>query len=58
MGLASGPMLASFIVGVGNYSALIATALVLLGCAMLASALPAWMLDRGAVGYASERQEN
>ena len=31
MGLASGPMLFSFIVGVGNYSALIATALVLLG---------------------------
>ncbi len=30
MGLASGPMLFSFIVGVGNYSALIAMALVLL----------------------------
>ena len=57
MGLASGPMLASFIVGTGNYSALITAALVLLTCAMLASAAPAWMLDRGAVGEAGERQE-
>jgi MFS family permease len=48
MGLASGPMLASFIVAGGNYSALIATTLVLLTCAIFASALPAWMLDRAA----------
>jgi hypothetical protein len=49
MGLASGPMLASFIVGAGNYSALIAMALVLLAFATLASAIPAWVLDRGAI---------
>ena len=49
MGLASGPMLASFIVGAGNYSALIAMALVLLGLATFASAIPAWVLDRGAL---------
>jgi hypothetical protein len=42
-------MLASFIVGGGNYSALIAVALVLLTCSTLASAIPAWVLDRGAV---------
>lgn len=46
MGLASGPMLASFIVGTGNYTALITTALVLLAGAMFSSALPAWILDR------------
>lgn len=50
MGLASGPMLASFIVGAGNYSALIATALVLLALATFASAIPAWVLDRNAAG--------
>jgi MFS transporter, DHA1 family, inner membrane transport protein len=49
MGLASGPMLFSFMVGAGNYSMLIATALVLLALATLASALPAWVLDRGAL---------
>jgi predicted MFS family arabinose efflux permease len=49
MGLASGPMLFSFIVGAGNYSALIAMALVLLAFATLASAVPAWLLDRGTV---------
>ena len=49
MGLASGPMLASFIVGGGNYSALIATALVLLAFATFTSAIPAWVLDHGAV---------
>jgi predicted MFS family arabinose efflux permease len=49
MGLASGPMLFSFIVGASNYSTLIATALVLLGLATLASAIPAWVLDHGAV---------
>jgi predicted MFS family arabinose efflux permease len=48
MGLASGPMLASFLVGVGNYSALIAMALALLASAMLSSAVPAFMLDREA----------
>lgn len=46
MGLASGPMLASFIVGTGNYTALITMALVLLAGAMFSSALPAWILDR------------
>lgn len=56
MGLASGPMLASFIVGGGNYSALIATSLVLLFAAMLASALPAWGLDHGAAQGSTERQ--
>jgi len=45
MGLASGPMLASFLVGGGNYSALIATALALLTSAMLSSGMPAWILD-------------
>jgi hypothetical protein len=49
MGLASGPMLFSFIVGAGNYSALIAMALLLLAFATLASAIPAWVLDRDAV---------
>jgi len=49
MGLASGPMLFSFLVGVGNYSVLIAMALVLLIFAALASAIPAWVLDRGVV---------
>jgi hypothetical protein len=39
----------SMIVGVGNYSALIAMALVLLTFATLASAVPAWVLDRDAV---------
>ena len=49
MGLASGPMLFSFIVGVGNYSVLIAAALALLTLATFASAIPAWVLDHGAV---------
>lgn len=56
MGLASGPMLASFIVGAGNYSALIATALVLLTFAAVASAIPAWVLDRSAAGESPDRQ--
>ncbi len=56
MGLASGPMLASFIVGAGNYSALIATALVLLALAALASAIPAWVLDRHAAGNLQQEQ--
>ena len=45
MGLASGPMLASFLVGAGNYPILIAMALVMLICAMLSSTLPAAALD-------------
>jgi predicted MFS family arabinose efflux permease len=49
MGLASGPMLASFVVGSGNYSTLIATALVLLAFAAFSSAIPAWVLDRDAI---------
>jgi len=52
MGLASGPMLASLIVGTGNYPALIAMALVLLACAIFSSALPAWILDREAAAGA------
>ena len=56
MGLASGPMLFSFIVGAGNYSALIATALVLLAFATFASAIPAWVLDHGAVNDLSDAQ--
>jgi predicted MFS family arabinose efflux permease len=56
MGLASGPMLASFIVGAGNYSALIATALVLLAFATFASAIPAWVLDHGAVNALPNEQ--
>ena len=56
MGLASGPMLASFIVGGGAYSALIATSLVLLTASMLASALPAWVLDHTAAQGLAETQ--
>ena len=56
MGLASGPMLFSFIVGASNYSALIATALVLLAFATLASAIPAWVLDHGAVNDLPDAQ--
>ena len=56
MGLASGPLLFSFIVGAGNYSALIATALVLLAFATFASAIPAWVLDHGAVNDLSDAQ--
>jgi hypothetical protein len=48
MGLASGPLLASFLVGGGNYSTLIAMTLALLTSAILLSAMPAWMLDRKA----------
>jgi predicted MFS family arabinose efflux permease len=54
MGLASGPMLASLIVGAGNYSHVIVMALVLLGCATLASAMPARLLDRVCVEKAPE----
>lgn len=50
MGLASGPMLASFMVGPGNYSALVTTAIVLLIASTMASAAPAWLLDHNAVG--------
>jgi hypothetical protein len=46
-GQASGPLLASFIVGAGNYTALIALAVVSLGCALFFGAAPAWALDRG-----------
>jgi hypothetical protein len=56
MGLASGPMLFSFIVGAGNYSALIAAALVLLAFATLASAIPAWVLDRSVVNHLPDGQ--
>jgi len=56
MGLASGPMLASFVVGAGNYAALIATALVLLAFATVSSAIPAWALDRSAVNDLPDEQ--
>jgi hypothetical protein len=56
MGLASGPLLFSFLVGAGNYSALIATALVLLAFATFASVIPAWVLDHGAVNDLSDAQ--
>ena len=46
IGLASGPMLGSLIVGAGNYSALITLALVLLTAAALSSAIPGRLLDR------------
>jgi len=49
MGLASGPMLASLIVGAGNYSNVIIMALILFACATLASAIPSWLLDHGGV---------
>ena len=45
MGLASGPMLASFIVGEGNYAALVGTSVVLLLVSFMAAAIPAWYLD-------------
>jgi len=50
MGLASGPMLASFLLGAGNYPLLIAMALLMLIFAMLSSTLPAAALDRIRVG--------
>ncbi len=56
MGLASGPMLFSFIVGAGNYSLLIAAALGLLVLATFSSAIPAWVLDHGAVENLAEAQ--
>jgi hypothetical protein len=56
MGLASGPMLFSFVVGAGNYSALIAMALVLLALATFASAIPAWVLDRSAANALPDGQ--
>ncbi|HUO15768.1 MAG TPA: MFS transporter [Verrucomicrobiae bacterium] len=45
MGLASGPMLASFLLGGGNYPTLIAMSILMLLGAMLASAAPASALD-------------
>ncbi len=46
MGLASGPMIGSFIVGDGHYGTLTGMALVLLAAAAVAAAVPAWLLDR------------
>ena len=57
MGLASGPMLFSFIVGARNYSALIVTALALLILATFASAIPAWVLDCAAFNALSGSQK-
>jgi len=54
MGLASGPMFFSFIVGTGNYSLLIASALALLALATFASAVPAWVLDHESVNLLAE----
>ncbi len=56
MGLASGPMLFSFIVGEGNYALLIATAMALLALATAASAIPAWVLDHTAATSSLEAQ--
>jgi len=50
MGLASGPMLASFVVGSGNYAGLILTAILLLICSMVAAFAPAWQLDHNIMG--------
>jgi hypothetical protein len=41
---------------VGNYSALIAMALVLLALATFASAVPAWVLDRDAANVLPDAQ--
>jgi hypothetical protein len=49
-------MLFSFIVGVGNYSTLIAAAIALLGLATFSSAIPAWVLDHGAVNNLPDAQ--
>jgi predicted MFS family arabinose efflux permease len=48
MGLASGPMLYSFVVGAGNYAVLITISIAMLALATVASAIPAWMLDKQA----------
>ncbi len=59
-GQASGPLLASLIVGAGNYTTLITAAVVLLSCALILSAAPAWVLDRreaaGLPGRGGHRQ--
>jgi len=47
MGLASGPLVASIILGEDRYLALIVTAVAILALGMLASAIPASRLDRG-----------
>lgn len=56
MGLASGPMMASLIVGAGNYSNVIVMALILFGCATLAAAMPSWLLDHAAVAALPARE--
>jgi len=56
MGLASGPMLFSFMIGAGNYSLLIATAMALLTLATAASAVPAWALDHAVARGLPEAQ--
>lgn len=48
VGLASGPMIGSFILGENHYATLILMALLLLLVATVVSAVPAWLLDRGA----------
>jgi predicted MFS family arabinose efflux permease len=57
-GLASGPLLGSFIVGAGNYTELIALGVVFLGCALFFVAAPAWALDhREAAGVPAREGE-
>lgn len=48
MGLASGPMIGSFLLVQNNYALLIWMAVILLIMATIASAIPAWRLDRAA----------
>jgi len=56
MGLASGPMLFSFIVGPGNYGLLIVSAMALLALATVASTIPAWVLDHTTIARSREAQ--
>ncbi|MDO9193026.1 MAG: hypothetical protein Q7U12_09020 [Undibacterium sp.] len=47
MGLASGPMIGSFLLGDNHYATLVWMAVLLLAVATMASGIPAWILDRG-----------
>lgn len=47
MGLASGPMIGSFLLGDNHYATLVWMAVLLLAIATMASGIPAWILDRG-----------
>ena len=48
MGLASGPMLGSFLLGNNQYAVLVWLAILLLVISTIAAGIPAWILDRGA----------